>query len=32
MYIETYLFPVIQFIFDDEYMGLLLDIGQGLKN
>lgn len=32
MYIELFLFPIIQCIFDDEYMYLLLDIGQGVLN
>ena len=31
MYIEYHLFPVVQFIFDNEYMLILLSIGQGVK-
>lgn len=31
MYIELYLFPVVSFIFKDDYMTLLLEIGTGIK-
>lgn len=32
MYVESYLFPVVQFMFDDGYMSILLSIGQGVKH
>ena len=31
MYIEPLLFPIIAFIFEDEYMKILPEVGQGVK-
>lgn len=31
MYVELYLFPVVSFIFKEEYMTLLLEIGMELR-